>query len=105
MLAWTLLVIAGLLEVFWALGLKRVFVEPSVPLGLAVVVTMVLSFVLLGMALRELPVGTAYAVWTGIGVIGTVGLGIVWFGEPATVARLACIGLILGGVAGLKVLS
>lgn len=105
MLSWMLLVVAGLLEVFWALGLKRLFVEPAVPLGLAVVTTMVLSFALLGLALRELPVGTAYAVWTGIGVVGTAGLGIVWFNEPATAARLACIGLILGGVAGLKVLS
>jgi quaternary ammonium compound-resistance protein SugE len=63
---------------------------------------MVLSVVLLGWAMRSLPVGTAYAVWTGIGAVGTVALGIFLFGEPATVARLACVALILAGIVGLK---
>lgn len=99
---WLLLVIAGLLEVGWAIGLKYTegFTRlwPSVGTGAA----MVASVVLLGLAMRTLPVGTAYAVWTGIGAVGTVILGIALFGEPATVARLACVGLIVAGIAGLK---
>jgi quaternary ammonium compound-resistance protein SugE len=99
---WLLLVIAGLLEVGWAIGLKYTegFTRlwPSVGTGAA----MVASVVLLGLAMRTLPVGTAYAVWTGIGAVGTVILGIALFGEPATLARLACVGLIVAGIAGLK---
>lgn len=99
---WLLLVIAGLLEVGWAIGLKYTegFTRlwPSVGTGAA----MVASVVLLGLAMRTLTVGTAYAVWTGIGAVGTVILGIALFGEPATAARLACVGLIVAGIAGLK---
>jgi quaternary ammonium compound-resistance protein SugE len=99
---WLLLVIAGLLEVVWAIGLKYTegFTRlwPSVGTGAA----MVASVLLLGLAMRTLPVGTAYAVWTGIGAVGTVILGIALFGEPATLARLACVGLIVAGIAGLK---
>ena len=101
-MSWTLLAIAGLFEVAWAIGLKytRGFTRlwPSV----GTVGAMVLSVVLLGWAMRSLPVGTAYAVWTGIGAVGTVILGIALFGEPATLARLACISLIVAGILGLK---
>lgn len=101
-MAWILLVVAGLFEIGWAIGLKYTdgFARPlpSLLTGLS----MVASVALLGLALRTLPVGTAYAVWTGIGTVGTALLGIVLFGEPATAARLACIGLIVLGILGLK---
>ena len=100
--AWLALVVAGLFEVGWAIGLKYTdgFSKPW-PTTLTVT-AMVASVGLLGWAMRTLPVGTAYAVWTGIGAIGTVALGIVLFKEPATAARLACVGLILAGIVGLK---
>ena len=101
-MAWVLLVIAGLLEIGWAIGLKYTQgftrVWPSLGTGVA----MVASVVLLGLAMRGLPVGTAYAVWTGIGAVGTVVLGILLFGEPATAGRLVCIVLIVSGIVGLK---
>ena len=104
-MSWLLLLIAGLLEVVWAIGLKYTegFTRlwPSVGTGAA----MVASVVLLGLAMRTLPVGTAYAVWTGIGAVGTVILGIVLFAEPATAARLGCVALIIAGIAGLKLTS
>ncbi|PIK73321.1 quaternary ammonium compound efflux SMR transporter SugE [Methylobacterium frigidaeris] len=104
-MAWILLLVAGLLEIGWAIGLKYTdgFTRPlpSFLTGLS----MVASVVLLGLALRTLPVGTAYAVWTGIGTVGTALLGIALFGEPATAARLACIGLIVAGILGLKLLA
>ena len=99
---WAMLAVAGLFEVAWAVGLK--YTEgfsrwwPSVGTALA----MAVSVVLLALAMRTLPVGTAYAVWTGIGAVGTALLGIALFGEPATFARLGCIGLIVAGIAGLK---
>jgi quaternary ammonium compound-resistance protein SugE len=101
-MAWLILVVAGLFEVGWAIGLKYTegFTKPW-PSTLTIA-AMVISVGLLGYAMRTLPVGTAYAVWTGIGAVGTVILGIVLFGEPATAARLACIGLILAGIVGLK---
>ncbi|HEY0955637.1 MAG TPA: quaternary ammonium compound efflux SMR transporter SugE [Roseateles sp.] len=101
-MAWLVLVIAGLFEVGWAIGLKYTegFSRPW-PTA-ATVAAMVISVALLGVAMRTLPVGTAYAVWTGIGAVGTVLLGIVLFQEPATVARLACVGLIVAGIVGLK---
>jgi quaternary ammonium compound-resistance protein SugE len=104
-MSWLLLFVAGLLEVVWAIGLKYTegFTRlwPSVGTGAA----MVASVVLLGLAMRTLPVGTAYAVWTGIGAVGTVILGIVLFAEPATAARLGCVALIVAGIAGLKLTS
>lgn len=104
-MSWLLLFVAGLLEVAWAIGLKYTegFTRlwPSVGTGAA----MVASVVLLGLAMRTLPVGTAYAVWTGIGAVGTVILGIVLFAEPATAARLGCVALIVAGIAGLKLTS
>jgi len=104
-MAWLVLCVAGLLEVAWAIGLKYTegFTRPwpSVATALA----MVMSVVLLAWAMKTLPVGTAYAVWTGIGAVGTVLLGIVLFGEPATVARLVCIALIVAGIGGLKLVT
>jgi quaternary ammonium compound-resistance protein SugE len=102
-MAWLVLVIAGLFEVGWAIGLKYTEGFTRLWPSVGTVVAMVISVVLLGWAMRTLPVGTAYAVWTGIGAIGTVALGIVLFGEPATVARLVCVGLILAGIVGLKI--
>jgi quaternary ammonium compound-resistance protein SugE len=102
---WVLLIVAGLFEVGWAIGLKYTegFSRP-LPTVLTVV-SMIISLGLLGVALRDLPVGTAYAVWTGVGAVGTAALGIVLFGDPATAARLACIGLIVAGILGLKLVS
>jgi quaternary ammonium compound-resistance protein SugE len=94
-----------LFEVAWAIGLK--YTEGFTRLGpsVATVAAMIASVVLLAIAMRSLPVGTAYAVWTGIGAVGTVLLGIVLFAEPATAARLVCIGLILAGIVGLKLVT
>ena len=102
---WFILVVAGLFEVGWAVGLK--YAEGFTRLWPTVftAVSLVLSMGLLGLALRGLPLGTAYAVWTGIGTVGTAILGIVLFREPATVGRLVCIGLIVAGIVGLKVAS
>lgn len=102
-MAWAVLVVAGLFEVGWAIGLKYAEGFTRFWPSVGTVVAMVISVVLLGWAVRTLPVGTAYAVWTGIGAIGTVALGIVLFQEPATVARLVCVGLILAGIVGLKI--
>ncbi|MFN4361109.1 MAG: quaternary ammonium compound efflux SMR transporter SugE [Hylemonella sp.] len=101
-MAWLLLVVAGLFEIGWAIGLKYTEGFTRLWPSVGTVTAMVLSVGLLGLAMRTLPVGTAYAVWTGIGALGTVILGIVLFGEPATVARLLCVGLILAGIVGLK---
>ena len=101
-MAWMILVVAGLLEVGWAVGLKYTEGFTRLWPTVGTVGAMVLSVGLLGLAMRTLPVGTAYAVWTGIGALGTVILGMVLFGEPATVARLLCVGLILAGIVGLK---
>lgn len=101
-MAWVYLVIAGLFEITWAIGLKYAegFTRP-VP-SIITVVGMILSVVLLGLALRELPVGTGYAVWTGIGTVGAAILGMVLFNEPATALRLGFIALIVVGIIGLK---
>ena len=99
---WTLLFFAGLLEVGWAIGLKYTegFTRP-VPTALTIG-AMIASVALLGLAMKHLPVGTAYAVWTGIGSVGTVILGIILLGDSAAPLRLACLGLIVLGIAGLK---
>jgi quaternary ammonium compound-resistance protein SugE len=101
-MAWAILIIAGFFETGWAIGLKFTegFTRP-VP-TLLTVLAMLISLGLLGLALRSLSVGTAYAVWTGIGTTGTALLGIYLFDEPATAARLACIALIVAGIIGLK---
>lgn len=101
-MAWIYLVVAGLFEIGWAIGLKYTEGFTRIVPTALTVTAMVVSVVLLGLALRELPVGTGYAVWTGIGTVGTAILGIVLFAEPATAMRLACIGLIIAGIAGLK---
>ena len=101
-MAWITLFLAGLLEIGWAIGLKYTDGFTRLWPTLGTIVSMVLSVVLLGLAMKELPVGTAYAVWTGIGAIGTAILGIVLFGESAAVARLLCLGLIFTGIVGLK---
>jgi len=101
-LAWALLVLAGLFEVGWAVGLKYTagFTRPWP--SVATVAAMVISMGLLGLVARQLPIGTAYAVWTGIGAVGTAALGIWLFGESASVLRLVCLVLIIAGVVGLK---
>ena len=91
-----------MLEVGWAIGLKYTDGFSRLWPSVWTVLAMIFSLAFLGLALKTLPVGTAYAVWTGIGAIGTVILGIYLFNEPATAARLACIGLILAGIVGLK---
>lgn len=101
-MAWLLLVVAGLLEVGWAIGLKYTdgFTKPWP--SIFTVAAMVISVVLLGTAMKSLPVGTSYAVWVGIGAVGTAVLGIVLFGESATSGRLISLGLIVAGIVGLK---
>lgn len=104
-MAWVYLVIAGLLEVGWAMGLK--YSEGFSKLGFSAltIALMIASFAFLGFALRTLPLGTAYAVWTGIGTVGTVVFGMMFLGEPVEPLRIGCIVLIVAGVAGLKILS
>lgn len=99
---WTLLFLAACFEIVWAVGLK--FTDGFTRLWptLGTLAALVASVSLLGLAARSLPIGTAYAVWTGIGAAGTVICGIAFLGEPATAARLTCVGLILAGVIGLK---
>ena len=101
-MAWFLLLVAGLLEVGWAIGLKYTEGFTRLWPSVGTVAAIVASLLLLAFAVRTLPVGTAYAVWSGIGAVGTVIVGIFLFAEPATFARLACVGLILAGIAGLK---
>lgn len=103
--AWILLIGAGLLEVGWAVGLKASQGFTRLWPSLITLILMAASFLLLAQAVKCLPVGTAYAVWTGIGAVGTVLLGILVFGEPATCVRILCIGLIMAGIAGLKLLG
>ena len=104
-MAWIILAVAGLLEIGWAIGLK--YTDGFTRLGptVATVAAMVVSMVLLGLAVRTLPVGTAYAVWTGIGTVGTVLLGIVLFGESAEPLRLLFIAMIVAGIVGLKLVT
>ena len=102
---WIILVIAGLFEIGWAIGLKYTEGFTRLWPTVGTVASMVISVGLLGVAMRDLPVGTAYAVWTGIGAVGTVILGILLMGDPANAPRLACVGLILAGIIGLKLTS
>ena len=101
-MGWVFLVVAGLLEVGWAVGLKYTEGFSRLMPSILTIACMIASLGFLGLALRTLPLGTAYAVWTGIGTIGTVALGIALFAEPATAFRLTCVGLILAGIVGLK---
>jgi quaternary ammonium compound-resistance protein SugE len=102
-MAWLTLLAAGLFEIGWAVGLKAANGRPLILA--ATIVAMVISVALLYLAMRDLPLGTAYAVWTGIGAVGTVVVGIIAFGESADAVRLLCIGLIVAGIAGLKVVT
>ena len=104
-MAWIILIIAGLFEIGWAVGLKYTEGFTRLWWSLGTAVSMIIGLVLLGIALRTLPLGSAYAVWTGVGTVGTAVLGIVLFGETADPARLACIALIVIGIAGLKLLT
>lgn len=103
--AWLLLLAAGLLEVVWAIGLKYTEGFSRLWPSVITIAAMVASVWLLALALKTIPVGTGYAVWTGIGAVGTAILGILLFSEPATAARLACISLIVAGILGLKLFS
>lgn len=104
-MAWILLLVAGLLEVGWAIGLKYTEGFTRLWPSAFTLLAMVGSVVLLGVAMKSLPVGTSYAVWVGVGAVGTAILGIVLFGEPATAGRLVSLGLILAGIIGLKLAS
>ena len=106
-MAWLVLTIGGLMEMVWAIGLKYSYTDGSVrfvPAGITVV-AMAASVLFLWWAMRTIPVGTAYAAWTGIGAVGTAILGIVMFGDPATMARIGCLFLIIIGIVGLKLVS
>ena len=104
-MSWVYLFVAGLFEIGWAIGLKYTNGFTRLVPTLLTAISMAISLGLLGLALKSLPVGTAYAVWTGIGAVGTAMLGIYLLGEPATAGRLACIGLIVAGVVVLNVFS
>jgi quaternary ammonium compound-resistance protein SugE len=104
-MAWLSLFVAGLLEIGWAIGLKYTHGFSRLWPSVATAICMVLSFVLLAQALKTLPIGTAYAVWTGIGTVGTALLGIALFSEPLEALRLGCILLIVVGIVGLRLLG
>ena len=104
-MAWVILIIAGLFEVGWAVGLKYTEGFSRLWPSLGTAAAMIVSLVLLGVALKTLPLGTAYAIWTGVGAVGTAILGIVLFGDPAGLTRIACIGLIVAGIVGLKLVT
>lgn len=104
-MSWLYLLIAAALEIVWATGLKSTDGFTKLWPSIGVIATMAASMFLLALAARGLPIGTAYAVWTGIGAVGTAILGIVFFGDSAAAPRLLCIGLIVAGVAGLKFLG
>lgn len=104
-MAWVILVLAGLFEIGWAVGLKYTEGFTRLWPTVGTVASMIISLGLLGLALKSLPLGTAYAVWTGVGTVGTAVLGIMLLGESAAVMRLVCIGLIVAGIVGLKLVS
>ena len=101
-MAWVYLAFAGLLEIVWAIGLKYTDGFTRLLPSAITIVGMIGSVVLLGLAVRDLPIGTGYAVWTGIGTVGAAILGMILFNEPATAVRIGCIGLIVAGIIGLK---
>jgi quaternary ammonium compound-resistance protein SugE len=104
-MSWFYLLLAGLLEIVWAIGLKYTVGFTRIVPSAITIAAMIASVWFLALALRTIPVGTGYAVWTGIGAVGTAILGIVLFAEPATAARLFAIALIVGGILALKVVS
>lgn len=101
-MAWALLFIASLFEMGWAIGLKYTDGFTKLWPSVLTIAAMAISMFLLAVAVRTIPVGTGYAVWTGIGAVGTATLGILLFGEPATAWRVVCLLLIVGGIIGLK---
>ena len=104
-MAWAILVLAGLFEVGWAIGLKHTEGFTRLWPTVGTVIAMVISLWLLGIAMKSLPVGTAYAIWVGVGAVGTVILGIVLLGEPASAGRMISVALIIAGIVGLKLAS
>jgi quaternary ammonium compound-resistance protein SugE len=104
-MVWILLVFAGLFEIVWAVGLKYTEGFTRLWPTVGTVAAMIVSFGLLAHVLKTLPIGTAYAIWTGIGAVGTALVGIIVLGESASPARLACIGMIAAGIVGLKLVS
>ena len=102
---WIFLFIAGLLEISWAVGLKFSHGFTKLTPAIFTVACMIFSFYFLALALKQLPLGTAYAIWTGIGTIGTLVFGIILFKEPVTILRLVCIGFIVSGIVGLKLIT
>ena len=102
---WMYLLIAGIFEISWAVGLKFSHGFSQIIPSIITVVCMILSFYFLALALKNLPLGTAYAIWTGIGTIGTVIFGILLFKEPVTALRIVCIALIISGITGLKLIT
>jgi quaternary ammonium compound-resistance protein SugE len=104
-MSWSYVVVAGLFEVGWAIGLKYSESFSRLVPSVATLISFILSFYFLLLATKDLPIGTAYAVWTGIGAVGTVLLGIVIFGESKDLLRLACVGLVIAGIVGLKITS
>lgn len=104
-MSWTILFLAGLFEIAWAVGLKYTNGFTRLWPSVGTLAAMGVSFYLLAIAMRGLPLGTAYAVWVGVGAVGTAVLGIVLFGEPANAGRLVSLGLILAGIVGLKLAS
>lgn len=104
-MSWTILFLAGLFEIAWAVGLKYTDGFTRLWPSVGTLAAMGVSFYLLAIAMRGLPLGTAYAVWVGVGAVGTAVLGIVLFGEPANAGRLVSLGLILAGIVGLKLAS
>jgi len=104
-MAWAYLIVAGLFEIVWAIALKYADGFTRLWPSAIAIVGMIVSVILLELSMRDLPVGTAYAVWTGIGTVGAAILGMVLFNEPATAVRIACVGLIVCGIAGLKIFA
>lgn len=102
---WIYLVLAGMLEICWAIGLKSSNGFTRLYPAIFTIIAMAASVFLLAIAMRTLPLGTAYAVWTGIGALGTVVVGMVYFGESASILRLLCLSMIFCGIVGLKILA
>jgi quaternary ammonium compound-resistance protein SugE len=102
---WIILLVAALFEIGWAIGLKYTNGFTRLWPSAATLVMMAISLYLLALAARSLPIGTAYAVWTGIGAVGTATFGMLWFSEPATTARIVCLLMVISGIAGLKFFS
>lgn len=104
-MAWTLLIVAGFLEILWAVSLRYTEGLTNVYWGSVTILSGLASFYCLAQAIKTIPIGTGYAVWTGIGAVGTAILGIAFFAESAALPRLACMGLIVAGIIGLKLVT